>query len=83
MKKKHAFFLFPMPPMWTVSSQVEKPYFLFYVFLGLHPWDMEVPRIGDESELQPLAYTTATARPDPSASTTYATAQGNAGSLTH
>ena len=27
---------------------------------------MEVPRLGVESELEPLAYTTATATPDPS-----------------
>ena len=42
---------------------------------------MEVPRLGVESELQLLAYTTATATamPDPS----YTAAHGNAGSLTH
>ena len=34
--------------------------FVFY-FLGLHPQHMEVPRLGVESELQPLAYATATA----------------------
>ena len=46
---------------------------------------MEVLRLGVESELQLLAYTTATAMPDPSqaASATYTTAHGNAGSLTH
>ena len=38
--------------------------FLF-VFLGPHLWHMEVPRLGVESELQLLAYTTATAMPDP------------------
>ena len=38
---------------------------------------MEVPRLGVESELQPLATATATPR------ATYSTAQGNAGSLTH
>ena len=38
--------------------------FLFYFifcFLGLHPWYMEVPRLGVESELQLPSYTTATA----------------------
>ena len=25
--------------------------FLFFVFLGLHPWHMEVPRLGVETEL--------------------------------
>ena len=29
------------------------------VFLGPHPWDMEVPRLKVEFELQLLAYTTA------------------------
>ena len=51
-----------------------------YFFLGPHPWNMEVPRLGVQSELQLLVYTTATAMRD---SSTYTTAQGNAGSLTH
>ena len=33
----------------------------FFSFLGLHPWHVEVPRLGVEWELQLLAYTTATA----------------------
>ena len=37
--------------------------FLF-VCLGPHPWHMEVPRLGVESELQLPAYATATATPD-------------------
>ena len=36
------------------------------VFLGPHPWHMEVPRRGVRSELQLPAYTTATATPDSS-----------------
>ena len=36
-------------------------YLLIYCFLGLHPWHMEVPRLGVELELQLLAYATATA----------------------
>ena len=46
---------------------------------------MELPRLGVESELQLLAYTAATAMQDPSraGSSTYTTAHGNAGSLTH
>ena len=36
-------------------------FFFFFVILGLHPWNMEVPKIGVESELQLPAYTTATA----------------------
>ena len=42
--------------------------FFFFVFLGLHPWHVELPRLEVKSELQLLAYTTA---------------HGNAGSLTH
>ena len=38
----------------------------FFFFLGLHLQNTEVPRRGVESELQPPAYTTATATPDPS-----------------
>ena len=41
-------------------------FFLSFVFLGLHPWQMKVPRLGVVSELQPLAYATATATEDPS-----------------
>ena len=39
---------------------------IIFVFLGLHQRNMEVPRLGVESELQLLAYTTATATPGPS-----------------
>ena len=31
-------------------------FFFFLVFLGLHLQFMEVPRLGVESEVQPLAY---------------------------
>ena len=37
---------------------------LFFFFLGLHKWHMEVPRLGVKSELQLPAYTTATATLD-------------------
>ena len=40
--------------------------FFFFFFLGPHPQHMEVPRLGVELELQPLAYTTTTATPYPS-----------------
>ena len=40
-------------------------YFFFFHFLGLHPWHMEVPRLGIELELQLPAYTTAIAMQDP------------------
>ena len=35
-----------------------------FFFLGPHPWHMEVPKLGFESELQMPAYATATAAPD-------------------
>ena len=35
-------------------------YYSFFVFLGPHPWHMESPRQGAESELKLLAYATAT-----------------------
>ena len=37
----------------------------FVCVSGLYPWHMEVPRLGVESELQPQAWATATATPDP------------------
>ena len=39
---------------------------LVFVFLGLHTWHMEVPRLGVQSELQLPAYARATATPDSS-----------------
>ena len=41
-------------------------FFFFFVFLGPHLQHMEAPRLGDKSELQLPAQTTATATPDPS-----------------
>ena len=41
-------------------------FFGLFVFLGLHPWHMKVPRLGVESELYLSAYTRATAMWDPS-----------------
>ena len=40
--------------------------FFFFVFLWPYPWHMEVPRLGVKSELQLLAYTTATVMWNPS-----------------
>ena len=39
---------------------------LFFFFLGPYPWHVEVPRLEVKSELQLLAYATATATRDPS-----------------
>ena len=41
-------------------------FILFFCFLGLHLGHMEVPRLRVKSELQLLAYSRATAMPDPS-----------------
>ena len=57
--------------------------FLFFLFWGPHLWHMEVARLGVESELQLLAYVTAMAMWDPSLSSTYTRAHGNARSLTY
>ena len=56
---------------WKKEAMVQerKPFyfiFIYFVFLGLHLHHMEVPRLGVKSELQPSAYTTALATPDPS-----------------
>ena len=49
-------------------ANIFKFYFIFlsFVFLGPYPRHMEVPRLGVQLKLQLLAYTTATAMPDPS-----------------
>ena len=39
-------------------------FFFFFLFLGPHPWHLEVPRLGVILELQLPAYTTATATRD-------------------
>ena len=48
--------------------------FIYFVFLGLHPPHMEVPRLGVELELQPM--------PQPQRRQIWA-AHGHTGSLTH
>ena len=58
-------------PSSTPSSFTGQKFFFCFVFLslsllGLHLWHMEVPKLGVEMELWPLAYTTATAARDPS-----------------
>ena len=59
-----------------------KKIFFFSVFLGSHPRCTEFLRLGVELELQPLAYATATAMPDPSCICHLNTAHGNGSSLT-
>ena len=43
---------------------IQHPFFFFFFFLGPHPWHMEVPRLGVQSELQLPAYARATATRD-------------------
>ena len=50
----------------STTPQWELPFFFFSCFLGPHLQHMEVPRLGVKSELQLLAYATATATADPS-----------------
>ena len=64
---------------WTVSCFC---FLHLFVFLGLHPQHMEVPRRGVKLELQLLVYTTATATRDSSCICDLHTAHGNASSLT-
>ena len=40
--------------------------FIYFCFLGPHPWHMEVLSLGLELKLQLSAYATATETPDPS-----------------
>ena len=48
--------------MLLISTSLFEIWFLLYfIFLVLHPQHTEVPRLGVESELQLLAYATATA----------------------
>ena len=72
------------------TQQPENPlYFIlfFFIFLGPHLQHVEVPRLGVESELQLLAYTTATVMPDPPDPSCvcdlHPSSYSNAGSLTH
>ena len=54
-----------------------------FIFLRLHLWHMEGPRLGVQLQVQILAYTTATATWDPTHSVTYTTVHGNTGPLIH
>ena len=48
------------------SSSSSFFFFWSFVLLGPHPWQMEVPRLGAESELQLQTYAIATATGNPS-----------------
>ena len=54
---------------YAIAVAMLAPFFFFFFFFGLFRWNpshVEVPRLGVKWELQLLAYTTATAMPDPS-----------------
>ena len=57
---------FPLPlgNYKSVLHVCESASFFLFVFLGPYLQHMEVPRLGGESELKLLAYTTATVTPD-------------------
>ena len=73
-----------MPPFCSVPSSLLRQYscswipFIFFLFSFLQPcsWHTEVPRLGVKLEQQLLAYTTATAMPDPRSICDYAAAFG-------
>ena len=48
------------------TSMQDTVFFFFLIFWGPHLWQMEIPRLGVELELELLAYTTATATRDSS-----------------
>ena len=50
------FFTYPK----SSHSVLQLTEFFFFLLLGPHPWHIEVPRLGVQSELQLLAYATAT-----------------------
>ena len=52
-----------MCPYFSIVTGNQFDFFFFLVFLGLHPWHIEVPRLGIELELQLPDYTTVTAKP--------------------
>ena len=44
-------------------TKINEFLFFLFVFLGPHPWHMEVLSLGGKSELELLAHTTAMATP--------------------
>ena len=57
--------------------------YMSFVFLGLHPWHMELPGLGVELELQLPAYSQPQQSGIQTESVRYTTAHGNAGSFIH
>ena len=67
----------------TCKKLLGLKHLIFFSFLGVHLWHMEVPRLGVKSELQLPAYAIATATQDPSRVCNLYHSSCNAGSLTH
>ena len=67
--------------LWVYPKKKRNPFFSPLFLLGLHLQHMEVPRLGVKSELQLLAYATATAIPDPRHICNLHTAHSNTGSF--
>ena len=64
--QSHIFILLDLDINVLVASlkNNHKVFFIFFFFLGPHLQHMELPGLGVESELQLLAFATATAMPD-------------------
>ena len=60
------YFLIPNGFYFSIIAGLQCSFFFLLLFLGLHLWPMELPRLGVKSELQLPIYTTATATRDPS-----------------
>ena len=65
------------------QGELNSACFVLFCFVGPHLWHMELRRLGVKSELQLLAYTTATAMPDPSYICDLHYSSRNYKSLTH
>ena len=59
------YFIAPFSSLYDKLLKEQKLYVIFWWGGMLHPGHMEVPRLGVSLELQPPAYTTATATLDP------------------
>ena len=75
--RRKGLFLFPFKTV--LSSGWDFASYSFFVFLGLHPWPVNVPRLGLEWEPMPQPQQ----HPIWAASATHTAAHGNAESLTH
>ena len=93
----YALLLVVLTISWAVQKPLltwpeDSPDFLFFSFsffslsfllFGPHLWQMEVPRLGVQSELQLLAFAQPQQQGIWAMSVTYTTAHSNSGSLTH